>query len=155
MRARDERTVTENFRCWCFIVFLFFFFRLFNSKHLTWGAYFTLRDFHWDPYSLFSGSTRTEHLIHCLRAQAAQGIYTVPYLVPAKTFCFKRVHCENVVIQEFGDQSIKISRPSHPKRVKESTVIASGTEGISVTVISLFEFFLKNFITLMYFSQSQ
>ena len=104
---------------------------------------------------LFSGSTRAEHLIHCLRAQAAQGIYTVPYLVPAKTFCFKRVHCENVVIQEFGDESIKISHPSHPKRVKESIVIASGTEGISVTVISLFEFFLKNFITLMYFFQSQ
>lgn len=32
---------------------------------------------------------------------------------------------ENVVIQEFGDQSIKISHPSHPKRVKESTVIVS------------------------------
>ena len=49
----------------------------------------------------------------------------------------------------------KISHPSNPKRVKESIVIASGTEGISVTVISLFEFFLKNFITLIYFSQSQ
>lgn len=65
------------------------------------------------------------------------------------------MHSENVVILEFGDQGIKIGHPSHPKRVKESIVIASGTEGISVTVISLFEFFLKNFITLMYFSQSQ
>ena len=78
----DERTATKKLQVLTFYrVFFFFFFFFFSGFSIA----NTRQGAHTPPEGIFteiltqrcffSGSTRTEPLIHVLRAQAAQGIY--------------------------------------------------------------------------------